>query len=559
MSGMIDTLSRHEDGIGTGSGARPPAAGRLNLLERLLALILTALALCLHGLNFANVGGFWRDEANSITLALIPDLGNFWTALQYDSFPVLHYLIIRAWALLFGPGDTSLRLLGLIVGILLIAALWLKSIGLGEKAPLVSLLLVGLNPVIVRSLDALRPNGLASLATVLAFTAVWCMVRRTDAVRLTMATVILLCCAQLLFQSAIFILALGLAAMITGYFRGGWRRVALLGVPFVITALSLVPYIGHLKVTAQWAPVAAALPDSKVLLPGLLKVVNASASWMGWIWLGLAGLATCGMVWGMWRSFPIRDNRDRFELTLYCGVTIVTATAAFMLFIAKGVGVSPQPWHYMPLLVLLVVAAEPLIRHCFEVGRRRIVLLLLAVVSAAATIFPSARQLQSRMTSMDLVASAIARAAGPDDLIVLVPWYNGVSFSRYYHGKAPWVSFPALKENSVHRYDLLKEKMVHPERITDDLAVITATLQHGGKIWVVGSAFAMEPGTQINPLPPAPLPRSGWSSVPYLSNWNKLLLATLADRSGGGEQLSINTPWKFSQESPLIMVFQGYK
>ncbi len=547
-----------------GSNEAPPAAplrghDRLILPERLLALVLTALALFLHGYNFRNIGGFWRDETNSITLSLLPDLGRLWEALQFDSFPVLHYLAIRGWALLFGGGDTALRALGLTVGILLIAALWLNAVGFRGRIPLVSLLLIGLNPVMVRSLDALRPNGLAALAIVLAFTAVWSALRRTDTPRLVVATVILLLCAQLLFQSAILILAIGVAAIATGFCRGGVRRAALLSVPFIVTALSLLPYIGHLRETASWAPLVAAMPGTKALLPGLLKAVSTPFPWMTWIWLLFAGAAAAGMLRGLTPPAVTVDAAERFERTLYCGVTLVVAAALFMLFLAKGVAVSPQPWHYVPLLVLLVVAAEPLIGLCLESCRLKPLLLVLVACAAAVTVYPSAQQLRSRLTSMDLVAAAIAREATSDDLIVLVPWFQGVSFSRYYQGSAPWMMFPSLKERSVHRYDLLKERMARPDSVRDDLALVVATLQRGGKVWVVGSPLAMEPGTVITPLPPAPLQESGWSSVPYLSNWNKQLMTTLAARSATGEQLSIDAPFTFDQESPKIMVFQGYR
>lgn len=556
MPGVTNALPRPEGDNGTGW----QAATRRNLPERAIALALTTVALCLHGINFANVGGFWRDEANSITLSLLSGLGKVWVALQHDSFPALHYVVIRGWALLFGPGDASLRFLGLFIGFLLIAALWLKSAWLERRAPVISLLFIGLNPLLIRHLDALRPNGMAALATILAFTAVWRAILRTDAIRLVLATIAILISVQLLFQDAVFILAIGTAAMVAGFHRGGWRRAVLLAIPFTAAPLTLLPYASHLRNAADWAPVAMPLPEDKSLLPGLLKVVTSPLPVMEWLWLALVVSAIAGMALRGGRGV-YREERDgeRLQLRIYCGVTLAVAAVVFMLFLAKGVGISPQPWHYAPMLVLLVATAETLTDGLLTNNRRRIIVLCIAVAGGAAAILPAVQQLRTRMTSMDLVAAAIAKEAGPDDLIVVIPWHNGVSFSRYYHGRAPWMSFPALKENALHRYDLLKERMKRPEGVAGDLEIVMATLHRGGKVWVVGSAFAMEPGTRIEPLPPAPLPGSGWSSSPYLSNWNKLLLAALASHAGTGEQLSLNTPWTFSQESPLIRVFNGYR
>ena len=39
-------------------------------------------------------------------------------------------------------------------------------------------------------------------------------------------------------------------------------------------------------------------------------------------------------------------------------------------------------------------------------------------------------------TNVDLVAARIGQTAGANDLIVITPWYNAISFERYYHGPA---------------------------------------------------------------------------------------------------------------------------
>lgn len=561
MPGSADTPSHIANNSDNSFAADTPAIKRMRQAEQILALILTVIAICLNAINFSNAGGLWRDEVNSINLATLPDLTQLWSSLQYDSFPVVHYLAIRYWAQLFGSADTSLRLLGLTIGILLIGALWYKAIGLGSRTPLISLLLIGLNPLMIRFLDALRPNGLAALATVLAFTAVWRTLRRTDYKHLAVTTVILVICVQTLFQDAILILAIGIAAIATGLRQGGPRRAGLMAIPFVIAALTLIPYFGNLQKAAQWSPVAMGPPDEKMLLPGLLRLVNAPFPWMGWLWLALAVTATLSILWQIKRR-TLADEKElqSKELSFYCGVTMVSAAALFMLFLAKGVGISPRAWHYMPLLVLLAISAEPLLEQCLEGRRWRFGLFLLIAGSTVATLYHSTQQLQARVTSIDLIAAGVAREAAPNDLIVLMPWYYGVSFSRYYQGNAPWISFPTLKENSLHRYDLLKEKMLQPESIKSDVATILAALQQGGKVWLIGSALAMLPGMKFSLLPPAPLPQSGWSSAPYLTNWSMYLMTALADHSVDGEQLFINSPSiLISMEAPAITVFQGYR
>lgn len=554
MPGTTDTLSGHEDSDGS------RATRRLNLASRCIALVLSALALCLHGLNFVKAGGFWRDEANSITLSLLPDLGSVWTALQHDSFPILHYLVIRGWALLFGSGDSSLRLLGLLVGILLVAAFWYAADSLGGRAPLISLLLVGLNPVAIRFLDALRPSGLACLASVLAFALVWRALRQPDAKHLAAATVLLVCCVQLLFQAAIIVLAIGIAAIVSAYYQGGMRRALLLAMPFVAAALSLIPYRAHIQRAAEWAPVAMAPPEGRDLLPGLLKAINVPFPWMKWLWLVLVVLAIYGAVrGGLFSACRQGYDRERLGRCLYCGLTLALSTVLFVLFFATVSGITPKAWHYLPLLVMVVIAAEPMLEQLVSTCSRRIGLLAVATLLTAITLGYSVQQLQMRFTSMDIVAASIAREAGPNDLVVLLPWFYGVSFHRYYHGRAPWVSFPILREKSLHRFDLLKEKMIHPQAVAEDLANIMATLKRGGRVWVVGAFVGLQ-DTPVTLLPAAPLPHSGWSSSPYLTNWNRYLMTALVTHAREGEEVSsAGVKMVAAQEKPSIMLFQGYK
>ena len=550
-----------------GSRETEPAAeetapgARLTLPERSLALALTLVPLFLHTLFFSKAGGFWRDEANSLALAAMPDLHSLWSALKFDSFPVLHVLVIRGWSAVWGTGDVSLRALGLTVGVAIIAALWFNGRAFGNRAPLLSLLLLGMSPAMVRSLDSIRPNGLAALATILAFTLVWRAVEKPDAVRLSAATLALVLSVQTLFQGAIFILAMGLAAFIVGFLEGGLRRVMRLAVPFLAAALSLVPYVDNLREVGKWSPVAMTPAGTKQLLPGLLGALRSPEPWFAWVWVAVGICAIVGVFLGLsGKGRGEGGGRGRFERTLYCAVTLVVSAAGFTLFLAREVNFSPQAWHYVPLLVVAVISAEPLTALALQAKSARLVSRFLVAGIALAALLPAIQNLKLRMTSMDLIASAIERQAGADDLVIVNPWYYGVSLTRYYHGRAPWRTFPSLPETALHRYDLLKERMQRPETIDEDVARISATLQRGGRVWFVGDAHEVDPGVVVIHLPPAPLPRTGWSSVPYLSNWSHQLMAILQEHPRQADLVPIQSDQLISPfESPRLAVFQGWQ
>ncbi|MEO8354253.1 MAG: hypothetical protein ABI680_21190, partial [Chthoniobacteraceae bacterium] len=104
------------------------------------------LAIALHFRFVSHVGGLWRDEANSVHLATLPSFGEVLHFLDYDSFPILFFALLRAWLGMFGPdNDAALRALGCIVGLAVLGALWLNSRAFGVRWPVLSLALIGLN------------------------------------------------------------------------------------------------------------------------------------------------------------------------------------------------------------------------------------------------------------------------------------------------------------------------------------------------------------------------------------------------------------------------------
>lgn len=534
---------------------------RLIVPEWFMALTLTLLAVFLHAVFFVKAGGFWRDEANSIALALRPTLMDTWASLKFDSFPLLHFLVVRFWAEMFGSGDVSLRALGFTVGMMIVAALWFNSREFGVRPPLIPLLLMGLSPVMVRSFATIRPNGLAALTIILAFTAVWRVIRKPDVFRMTVATLTLVFCVQTLYQNAILVLAIGLAAMVIGFLDGGFRRTAFIAVPFCVAAISLVPYAGHLHETQNWSPVAKNPITANSLLTAFIEALSSPSAWSMGVWAAVVLLAIAGAVRGLLRRGVSGERDHTRDLLLYCGITFVTALAGFLLFFVFVVGaISFQPWHCVPLLVLSAVSLAPLAEQGARNTPLRIGCLLLTCAAVVTMLVPAARNLAMRMTSMDLVAATVGQESQAGDLVIVSPWYLGGAFSRYYRGSAPWMTFPSLPETAFHRYDLLKKRMEQPETIAEEMTRIAATLRQGGRIWVVGKLEPVGSYQPIAPLPPAPLPVTGWSSAPYLLNWSQHLTTTLAFNTIRAQMVPVHTDQKVNPlEAPSIVVFEGLR
>src|SRR5882762_6265658 len=128
----------HQTEIKDKSMPRPPKLG----METMVALAGTAFAAILLVITAISAGPLWRDEVNSINMAEMPSLKELWSNMPFESFPPLWLFILRGYGLLGLAGsDLSIRLLGLCVGLLFLASLWLCARWMGSRAPILSIAL----------------------------------------------------------------------------------------------------------------------------------------------------------------------------------------------------------------------------------------------------------------------------------------------------------------------------------------------------------------------------------------------------------------------------------
>ena len=149
----------------------------LNRIEFTVVVLLALLVAALHLRFVTSVGGLWRDETNSVNLATVPSFAEMWRLLDYDSFPMLFFAVLRGWTAIFGvENDLALRTLGLITGLGILGALWANARSFGIKWPVLSFALVGLNPMLIRYGDSTRAYGLGILLILLTLRSFWRLV-----------------------------------------------------------------------------------------------------------------------------------------------------------------------------------------------------------------------------------------------------------------------------------------------------------------------------------------------------------------------------------------------
>ena len=124
-----------------------------------------------------HAGPLWRDEAADISFAAMPSWTEIWRHLHLDNFPPLLLVALRAWTHLgLGGTDAGYRAWGCLVGIGLIAIMWIVARLGGQRTPLLGLVLFGLTPYTIWFGDSVRAYGLAIGIVMLTFGLFWRLV-----------------------------------------------------------------------------------------------------------------------------------------------------------------------------------------------------------------------------------------------------------------------------------------------------------------------------------------------------------------------------------------------
>jgi len=503
--------------------------------EWLFAAVTTAIVVYRHWVNMRWAGGLWRDEAHTAELAQLSAWREIVDNLRWDSFPLLSTAVLRVWCRLpDGGSDAGLRLYGFCVGTLILAVFWWVARRVHGGPPTMALLLWGLSPIAVRFGDSIRPHGLGFLWITLCWATLAHLVLGVPPTGSAappadspaavphlrrwplwvLAGVVAIAAVQTLYTNALllggFIAAAALVALVERRFRL-LIPLALIG---AVAALSLLPYLPSIRAAGQWAPITIA-PDPSIsedwrrlrnfmCYPGPL--FTALWYWLPWTLLAVT-IWTCS--WGR----RLATGRRR-EVALFAGAALGLGWALYFGLIARTTFVT-QPWHFLPLLLLPALAADQILGGWRNMAAARSGLLLLGVFLTGAL---NQRYLRERYTNVDLAAALVTAEAGPDDLVLVQPWYNGVTFHRYYHGEAPWMTIPPMKIINLHRYDLVQEQLALPDTLEPIRERIAATLRSGGRVWMVGNLPRW-----LFPEPPVALAgRAADPSLTYGERWNNL-------------------------------------
>ena len=549
---------KHQLRAGTDGAVVKPAKEKvIKSLELALAVSLILILLILHFTVLLHSGGLWRDEANSVNISNLLSILDIWEQLPFDSFPILWLLILRGWSFIgLGGTDLALRALGLITGLGVLGTLCYAARSWGTRLPLISLVLFAMCPTVFDG-DALRAWGLGVLLILLSLGSMWRVLQGLTKRGMGICAVIVIMSVQCLYHNSFLILAICIGAATVGLYRRDWKLTLFpLGVG-MLSALSLLPYLKTISIVRDFNIIRVFPASLSWILDKFRLAIDPSGNLVTWIWVVLTLLTVIIFTWQL-RKGTKALSRNEKELALYLLTTMLISIISYIAFI-KFLSLPTQSWYYLSLMAVMIIIIDKGVDIICEGSSTLRIIRVVCTLGIAIFVFWGLwNEAHTRKTNIDVLSVKLETLAGKDDLIVVTTFYYGVSFARYYKGSTQWMTLPEIADHSVHRYDLLKGKMMEYEPIKPVLQKITKTLQNGHRVWLVGGLRFLRPGEIPHILPPAPNSPYGWSEGAYQSSWSAMAAFTLQTYGQSLEKISIpvDDPVNEFENLPL-MVVQG--
>jgi len=487
----------------------------LKYAEWVVALVLSATIIFLLIVRAMHAGGLWRDECAVVQLARMPSVSDIFHNFQHEAFPPLFPLIVRAYTILFGSTDLVLRIFGLCVGCLLIAAFWINARSLSSDVPLIALGLTSLNTTFFVWGTTIRGYGLGSAMIVLTFGCLCALLVTINWRRIVTATLVCLFGVQVLLYNSVLLLAIGGAAVVLLLVQRRFKQALVILAVCAVAIFFLLPYVPAYLHARDWNILVRGWPTSYSLWKHFEVALGNPGYSIPALWYAIA-VGLMGVF-----IFRLRRNRGSEQETPLVWFAILASGMSLIGCYAflRVLSYTTSNWYY--LAFICVVAAALDLTASILCRSNWLRFCRLAIATAVLVIAPIADwpAITERQTNVDLAARAVTERAGPNDLVVVVPWQFGIPFNRYYRGSAHWTTIPNIEDHTVHRYDLFKAKMVSDHPIDDLTEAIRATLSSGNRLWLVGGRNLPRPEAGPMLLPPAPASRFKWDNRAYTAAW----------------------------------------
>ncbi len=561
--------------------------------EWIVAVLITLAVCALHFYYWLNIGSLWRDEVNLIVLSHQHSFAD----MAKDSFPILMPLIVRFWfAIGLGGSDLHLRLIGLMVGLGSVAALWVGMWKIRREPPLIGLVLLGLNSTMIFFGDSLRAYGLGSVTAIMLTASAFVFLKKPSVLRAAWLTLFAILSVQVLYHNVVLVAAVCFGAWVVCWRRRDGRGALQIFMVALVSAASLLPYVHMLSSITSGGPVSLVFRTGAKMRQFVFSChdVFGHPLWgYMYVWAALALMIVVCACIGLWRQFTAKDSHNEPEnqliqggtaiggsadleisdtagletcatvpqkdFCLFASVTLLFSAIVFPIFFWRA-QMPMQSWYLLPFAAAAVV--------CFDGGRPafpgllRSLFLGLVAGTALLSTLTTGNLLSRQFSNVSMIAKELEENAGPQDYILVYPWNVGITFNYYYKGGTPWNTVPPLSDHSIHRVDLVLADMENTNALAPTLEKISQTLQSGHRVWFLSFANTLlpEPGTAPLPSPPPPpLKYYGWSEIPYSATWGSQTLHFLADHNNTFRQFKYPSSDVYITENMNLYAADGWR
>ena len=482
-------------------------------VARGVALFSTLLIIYLHIVFGMHAGALWRDEVSSLEVATMRTLTEMWSNLCFDSFPALFFLVLRVVAGVPATvSDAALRVFGVSIGLLTLGMIWLNSRWLRLGFPLISLALIGLNPMIIRYGDSIRAYGLGIMLMLLVLGAMWRLVESFTHGRVAIAALSAVLSVQCLYYNSILLLAICLGAASVTVRRHQVKETLVVFAIGGISAITLLPYLPTIQRVHLWNFVWKTPFTPAELWRTLGSRLEIAA------WVVLFTLTLIVGVWAVGRKSADANSQAKTERILFGLVTLVIGAVGYAGFISV-LGYLTQPWYYIAFAAFTATCVEMVLASIWTRDWSLLARVVFTVAIVSAGVYPAWQALHFRQTNVDVVAAQLQTQAAPNDLILINRWNYGISFRHYYHGPANYETIPPIEDLRTHRVDILKRQMMSTAPMTPVMQRMDETLRSGHTIWLIGSLDFVPPGKEPQIIPPGYDGPNGWVGGNFYAAW----------------------------------------
>lgn len=390
----------------------------------------TLLAAILRGIGLS-AESFWTDEGWSLWVADQSPAAIVNLIRRADVHPPFYYLLLRGFTALFGTGEAGARALSAIFSTAAVPATWLLARRFLHRGPaLLAALLMAVLPFQIEHAREARPyafTGFLGLAATAAFLRLLDG-RRDIATRIVYVAAIALGVATI--HLAILVPAAHVLAFALHRLRGGTTPLRLPGLLWGVSAALVIPlapiFLDQVRRVAE---------DFWIASPDVESVVNALFDLAGgrrvWGWFPINALARFGLalLYVFALALGIRALlRGRHGAGLLLAIVLAPPLVELLVSLRRPV-FAPRTllWLSGPLTIFLAAGVEALHRAARPLG---FVLALLLLGVSGREVLSHHRDL--RKEDWRGVATALARTAAADDLILFVAAEGRVPFERYY-------------------------------------------------------------------------------------------------------------------------------